>query len=248
MSLPDIGPLRYLIGEIVNARREAGQELPRDEQITAEFGVSRAAAREVLRNLEKRGLVRIAYAGRAVVASPSEWNTLDPDVFEALLASAWGQDALVQHVECRAIWEVGSAGLAAARASEAEVGALGDAYATMLETARWAARDSRAEPHYQDADIAFHRAVSTASGNPVLSEKLSAIHRVSAIAIRPLARPEFRLERGLSEHQRIRDAISAHDPAEARAAMRDHFTTITEYARTYGPRPPNGAPPNVPDH
>lgn len=241
MAPPDLEPLRYLIAEIVNARRPAGEALPSHEEITTEFVVSRMVAREALGGLEKRGLAQVADGGRAIVASPSEWNVFDPDVFAALLGSARAQDTLAQYLECRAVLEVGCAGLAAHRASEQEIEALDDAYATMLETARSARHDSEGEPRYQEADIAFHRAVAAASGNFALGRMTAVIHRVLGIAIRPLARPEFRLERGLSEHARIRDAIAVHDPAEARAAMQAHLATIAEYLRAYGPRPPNGA-------
>ena len=62
------------------------------------------------------------------------------------------------------------------------------------------------------------------------------IHAALSATFAQLARPELRFERGLPEHERILDAISAGDAEGARAAMRDHLLTVEAYLReTYSP-------------
>jgi GntR family transcriptional repressor for pyruvate dehydrogenase complex len=59
------------------------------------------------------------------------------------------------------------------------------------------------------------------------------VHRALAMARRPLARPEHRLERSIPEHRRILAAVAAADADEARAAMRAHLDTVEGYLREY---------------
>jgi DNA-binding FadR family transcriptional regulator len=221
--------MRVLIGEITSGRYPAGAHLPRETDLAEQFKVSRGVARECIRGLEERGLVAVKHGRGAAVTAPSEWDTFDPDVLEALLQGEQGPAVLSDYLECRRILEIEAAGLAAERASPSDLADLTAAFEEMRASALRARGNQAAEDLYHEADIAFHRAVVRASGNGALGRMTEPIHRALTSALRALARPEHRLDRGLPEHQRILSAISRRDGNEARAAMGDHLSTIERY-------------------
>ncbi len=136
--------------------------------------------------------------GRGATALPLErWDVLDPDVLGALLDSSHGARILAEYLEARRVLEIAAAGLAAERATPADLAALSDAFDRMASAAERAAHSRAAEDLYQEADIAFHRALIDATGNRAFGSIVEPIHRALTAARRPLARPELRLERGL---------------------------------------------------
>ena len=225
--------MRVLIADIVSGALPAGSALPREADIATQFGVSRGVARECLRGLEERGLVRVKHGRGATVNADDRWNVLDPDVLGALLRSEQGAGILREYLECRRILEIEAVGLAAQRATEADLAALADALARMTTSAERARGNPAAEDLYHEADIAFHRALIAATGNRALGNMTEPIHRALTAARRPLARPSARMERGLPEHRRILAAVAAGDAELARAAMRDHLETVESYLHEY---------------
>ena len=106
----------------------------------------------------------------------------------------------------------------------------------MRLTAEGAAKNPAGEQLYREADVAFHRAVVRAAGNPVLGRMTEPIHRALAATFAALARPRMRFERGLPEHERILDG----DPrGRRRRRARGHaraLLTVERYLREYGER------------
>lgn len=228
--------MRVLIGEIAGGSLKEGELLPRESDLAQQFNVSRGVARECLRGLEERGLVKVRHGRGATVTSEEAWDIFDPDVLSALLSGARASTVLADYLECRRILEVEAAGLAAERATPVAVVGLEGAFATMRLTAERARANAAAEHLYHEADIAFHRAVVRAAGNRALGRMTEPIHRALTATFSTLARPQHRFERGLPEHERILAAIAGRDPTEARAAMRGHLLTVEEYLREYGAR------------
>jgi DNA-binding FadR family transcriptional regulator len=224
---------QVIIGEITTGRYAAGERLPRETDLAKQYKVSRGVARECVRGLEERGLVVVTHGRGAAVTPPADWDTFDPDVLEALLHGPQGAAVLADYLECRRILEVEAAGLAAERASDSEISALSTAFKEMEASAEQARMNRAAEDRYHEADIAFHRAVVRATGNRALGRMTEPIHRALTAALRPLARPEHRFERGLPEHQRILEAVSRRHPAEARVAMAEHLATVERYLGEY---------------
>jgi DNA-binding FadR family transcriptional regulator len=81
-----------------------------------------------------------------------------------------------------------------------------------------------------DADLAFHRAIAQATGNPEFARFLQFIGRhliprrtVSGLPER-MGGQRVYLALIQEEHRRIADAIAAGDPKAARDAMRRHLT------------------------
>jgi DNA-binding FadR family transcriptional regulator len=225
--------LRALVADIACGALPEGARLPRELELAESFGVSRGVARECLRSLEERGLVRVKHGSGATVRPASEWDMLNPDVIAAVLGGEQGARLLGDYLECRRLLEIEAAGLAARRATQADLVALAEALERMTAAAVQTAGGPSAEDRFHDADVAFHRAVIHATGNHALGRMTEPVHRALAAARRPLARPEHRLERSLPEHRRILAAIADRDPESAREAMRDHLLTVERYLSEY---------------
>lgn len=230
------GVMRFLIGEIASGKYAQGDLLPRESDLAEQFGVSRGVARECLRGLEERGLVTVRHGRGAIVASEENWDRFDPDVLAALLGGPGAAGVLGEYLECRRILEVEAAGLAAERATPEALESLSRALARMRSTAESARDNPAAEELYHDADVAFHRSVIDAAGNPVLGRMTEPIHRALSATFGALARPRLRFERGLPEHERILDAIERQDGSGAREAMLAHLITVEGYLREYAER------------
>ena len=234
MSRLHTGAMRVLIGEIASGHYPEGELLPREVDLAQRFDVSRNVARECIRGLEERGLVSVRHGRGARVRPEHEWDRFDQDVLAALLGGPRAADVIAEYLECRRILEVEAAGLAAERADEDAVARLGEAFGAMRLTAEGAKSNPAGEQLYREADVAFHRAVVQAAGNPVLGRMTEPIHRALSATFGTLARPRMRFERGLPEHERILNAVRGGDPSEAREAMRAHLLTVERYLREYG--------------
>jgi len=225
--------LAPLVADIVAGALAEGDRLPTEIELARRFDVSRGVAREGLRSLEERGLVTVKHGSGATVRPATDWDMLNPEVIAAVLASDRGPKLLGDYLECRRLLEIEAAGLAAERATRAQLVTLSEALERMAAAAAQPAAGPSAEDRFHEADIAFHRAVIHATGNHALGRMTEPVHRALAAARRPLARPDLRLERSLPEHQRILAAIADGDADGARAAMRDHLLTVERYLSEY---------------
>jgi DNA-binding FadR family transcriptional regulator len=222
--------MRILITDIVTGDRAAGDKLPREVDLAEHFGVSRGVARETIRALEERGLISVKHGKGATVLDGSNWDVFDPDVLGVMLEGRRSGEILAHYLECRRILEVEAAGLAAERGRKADVARLADALRRMEESVERPA-SAAAEQLFHEADIGFHQALVSATGNRALAALVERIHSALLVARYPLARPQYRVERALPEHRRILVAIQSKDAAEARAAMSDHLDTVAKYLR-----------------
>lgn len=230
--------MRVLIGEIAAGTFKEGDLLPSEADLAVQFGVSRGVARECLRGLEERGLVRVRHGRGAIVSPREDWDTFDPDVLAGLLSGARATQVLAEYLECRRILEVEAAGLAAERATPVATESLASAFAEMRATAERARANPAAEHLYHEADIAFHRAIVRAAANAALGRMTEPIHRALTATFSTLARPDTRFQRGLPEHEQILEAIRRKDPEAAREAMREHLLTVERHLREYARRRP----------
>jgi GntR family transcriptional repressor for pyruvate dehydrogenase complex len=224
--------MRVLIADIVSGLRPAGEMLPREVDMAVEFDVSRGVVRETIRAMEERGLISVKHGKGATVNGPESWDVFDPDVLDATLDTEQGATVLAEYLECRRMLEVPAAGVAAERASKADIARIAEAFARMEATTS-RPPGAAAEELFHEADVAFHQALIAATGNRPLAGLIERLHSVLVLARYPLARPRYRQDRALPEHQRILDAITTGDSAEAQAAMSDHLDTIAGYLGEY---------------
>lgn len=220
--------MRILIGDIVSGQIRAGDWLPRETDIAERHGISRGVSREVIRGLEERGLVTVRHGRGAQVSPPTRWDMFDVDVLAAHLAAPQRGEVLREYLECRRLLEIEASGMAADRAQPEDLDRI-DAALEQLREAAGKPPGVATEAHFHEADLAFHRSIIDATGNAALSGLVERIHAALFTARYPLARPAYRLERAMPEHERIAEAIRSGSPEAARTAMRAHLDTIASY-------------------
>jgi GntR family transcriptional repressor for pyruvate dehydrogenase complex len=204
-----------LRAQIEGGEVQPGDRLPTEAQLAAAHGVSRSVVREAVHRVKSRGLLVSRQGSGVFVAVPAAHRALpfDPAVLDSL-------DAVVHVVEVRRVLEGGMAALAAERATRSQVAGLRRALAT-IDKAVAAGQDGVAE------DLAFHRAVGEATGNPQFSRLLGFLEQYLREGMRITRGNEARrldfMEAVRNEHRGIVEAIAAHDPAAARRAATSHL-------------------------
>ena len=98
------------------------------------------------------------------------------------------------------------------------------------------------EPNHEtviDNDIAFHRIIADASGNPVLAALIEALGgRTTRDRLWRSISEQGADETTHAEQRSILAAITAHDPDRARARMAAHLFAVEDYVHN---RPPDAA-------
>ena len=189
--------------QIATGVRKPGTRLD-EQELAAEFGVSRTPIREALIQLAAVGLVEMRPRRGAIVA----------DI---------GPARLCEIFEVMAELEAMCGRLAARRIGEAEQKELLKAH-----HACEAARDAQDPDEYYRRNEVFHQCIYTASHNGFLAEQADALHR----RLRPYRRLQLRvrnrMQTSYSEHQAIVDAILAGDGDLAAETLRSHVTVQGE--------------------
>lgn len=231
-----------LTSAIVAGTLDTGELLPREVDLADEYGVSRGVARETIRAMEERGLVHVRHGVGAIVAPSPDWDLLAPEVLRALLTTDDGPLVLGQYLETRRLIEVEAVAIAATLADREDIARMRAELAVMEEVATISAQGNPvAERKFHEADLAFHQTIFAAARNQVLASLVRRVHEALYIARLALARPQFRVERALPEHQAIFEAIESRDPEAARAAMTTHLDTVAEYLlESYRAEPAQG--------
>jgi DNA-binding FadR family transcriptional regulator len=184
-----------------------GAKLSSETTLAQQYGVSRSVVREALRSCTALGLtVTKTGKGTFVVAN---------QVAKDLVLGAYSARDLT---EARPHIEVPAAGLAAQRRTLEELEGLRDIVAAM------AAED---DPEaWVSLDSSFHAAIARASGNKVFESVVADIRGALAHQSETLNMVADRQLASDREHQRILQAIEAHDAPGARAAMGEHLSAV----------------------
>jgi GntR family transcriptional repressor for pyruvate dehydrogenase complex len=191
-----------------------GDRLPTELQFAAAYGVSRTVVREAVHQLKSQGLVRSRQGSGVFVTAPPAHRALafDPKLLESM-------DAVLQMVELRRVIEGEMAALAAQRATRSQLAALRRALAAID-----AATDSG---HLGvEEDLAFHRAIGEATGNPQFLRLLGILEAYARDAMTVTKgyesmRVDF-MDQVRIEHRAIVAAIAAGDEQAARRAAIEH--------------------------
>ena len=205
---------RALAADILSGRFPAGEVLPVEDELLRRFGVSRTALREALKTLAAKGMILPkARVGTRVLAQ-TEWHMFDPDII------AWqmhvGMDSgFMRHLfEIRFAIEPAAAALACQRRDEHALIRL----AAILDDM---ACESGDVERFGAIDLLFHKAILTASGNPLMHSIGAVIEAALLAALRrsaPANDPK-RHAVSVAKHRRIYEAIAARDEAAASATM-----------------------------
>ncbi|MBS0579625.1 MAG: GntR family transcriptional regulator [Proteobacteria bacterium] len=172
-----------------------------EQEVAAVAGVSRTPVREALRRLHAEGLV-------------------DFRPNQGAMVTAWSEQETQEIFELRAILESYGAGLAAQRASDAQIGTL-----RLLAEQQQEESLLRAPGYVErvcELNSRFHRELQEAAGSPRLSQALTSILEA------PLVLKTFQnysaedLARSAAHHLEIVQAIEHRDSDWAASVMRSH--------------------------
>lgn len=195
-----------------------GGRLPAERDLAIQFALSRSTVREALRVLAEAGYLearRGRGGGTFVVDVLPAMEARDPhDVVREL------GPALVDALLFRRVLEVGSAELAAERATPADFERL----ATMIEEA--ATFDASDYPAYRAVDSRLHVAIAALSGSVRLIAAVTEVHAIVSEVMNGMPRSDETLTNSTEQHRRLLAAIETHDRDAARVVMREHVDGI----------------------
>ena len=198
-----------------------GSRLPSERQLAEQFEVSRTVVREAVRALLAKGLLEVVPgSGTLIRAEP----LASASESISLLLSLGIRSGRLDHdkvVEVRRALEVEIAGLAANRATAADLTEL----AAILHTAESGLGDHET---FVRTDVAFHAVLARATHNPLFSVILDSITDVMIEVRRVGSRVQGVPARALAYHREILAAVQRGDEAAARQAMDRHLDEARE--------------------
>lgn len=189
--------------------------LPGERLLAEKLGVSRTVVREATKRLEQQGMLEIQHGTGIKVVDKlhrplnDSLSLLIPDVAERLQ----------QLNEARLSIEPDAAAFAAQRATKDQVRTM-----RRIQTQLEKAPDNATAI---EADIAFHHAVTDASGNLIYRLILDSLAEIGiASRLRTIGR--IGKQTAIEHHAQVLAAIEARDPDAARQAMRRHIVAAGE--------------------
>ncbi|MXQ10605.1 FadR/GntR family transcriptional regulator [Microvirga makkahensis] len=223
-SLADTLALR-LKDEIVSGRLRPGEKLATEQQISETYGVSRPTVREAIGRLKHDGLVITRQGAGAFVADPGAVS-----VFRLDIADFSNREEIRNIVELLMAVEATATEHAAVRRTKGELKAI-EAQLRAMQAAV-----DRGETGV-DEDVAFHRSIVEATGNPFFRDLSDFLDRRVRNFIRTARSNTARIggmaQAVQAEHQAIFDAIVRKDAAAARAAAENHLRNAASRLALY---------------
>ena len=207
-----------LIELIRKGEYPAKTRLPTQTELASRFGVSVTVIREAIARLKSEGVVEVRQGSGTFVRVPNldKPFRIDQGVTDSLRS-------ILQIVELRKCLESEISALAAENASKAQIAQIKRALKDMD-------RQVRAGHDGVEADLAFHRAIALATGNPHILALMEFIGQFLRGAMRVTRTYEARHSKLTTqvthEHAAILSAIERHDSEAARASARRHMDMV----------------------
>lgn len=204
-----------LAERIASGEYAADQKLPGEHELAAIFDVSRPVLRDALGRLREDGLIYSRQGSGSFVQARAKVPQIGYARVETI--------ADIQRCfEFRISMESDAAHFAALRRSDDNL--------VQIEAALGLLREAtKNRKHREDADYAFHLAISEATNNHYFATSLNALKDHVAVGMKlhgqSLMGPQPGLESVFEEHSRIFEAIRDRDAEAARTAMRLHLET-----------------------
>jgi DNA-binding GntR family transcriptional regulator len=205
VARPPVGPTlvewayEHLLSMLMSVQIAPGERIAIDT-VARQLGISQTPIREALSQLE---------AEKLVYKMPNVGYRASPRMTREEVQDLYALRLLIEPY-------------AAARAAEK----MDDETLAMLQEidrdmSGVAGGDERDFARFAEADAKLHRLIATGSGNRLIAETIERLHAHLQI-FRSLYSTNAP-EEAAAEHQRIIEALLAHDPAAAENAVRDHL-------------------------
>jgi len=201
-----------------------GDRLPTEQVLCETLDVSRSTIREALRVLEAEGLIEVRRGSGAYVASKLDSLATRGEILKWL---AQREESVIQILEVREGIEWMTASLTASNHTDELISELRNhIVAQRAESDR--IKDSNDIAKITELDVAFHTAISLASGNEIAHEIISQILPSFSEANKALIWAGKGIEQSIEEHVSIFEAIQDRNASAAEKAMRNHIRRVRE--------------------
>jgi GntR family transcriptional regulator, transcriptional repressor for pyruvate dehydrogenase complex len=195
-----------------------GDKLPNQNEFAAQLGVSRPSLREAMHTLNLIGAIEQRPGMGTVIksANPGLWaEKLSPPLVS-------DEPASLELIEARRFIEIGAVELAVAHATVKDVRKMGSLIRDMKR-----ALDEGRPREYSALDMEFHYQIASAAHNRFVLHMFVTLRGLMEQFIREafIVVPGL-LERSLSFHHRIYEAIRDRSAHQAAATMKQHIQDI----------------------
>src|SRR4051794_16158591 len=179
---------------IIAGEYPVSSQLPSEQQLANQFGVSRNVVREAFKFLKERGLISIMNGSGAYVSRPSSEQT--SSALGRYMRLLGAHDSIEMLYEARHLLEGANVRLAALRADANDLQTLSECLQRMREHAGSIER-------WSEADLDFHLAIAKATHNPFLAVLLEPfVDQLRGVIAEGYLVPGA-VERGLQAHIKL---------------------------------------------
>ncbi len=200
------------LGKLIAKGKWAVQgHLPREDDLVAQFSVSRTIVREATKTLQALGLVITRPRTGSRIQPVANWRLLDAQVMGWIAAGEISPAMIRDLLDLRAMIEPTAAAYAAERANEASCHAIAQALKDMASANNQAA--------HKRADFRFHEAILEASENIFFLQLKPALHAVLEGSFKISMYDAQRMKDSVRVHETVYQAILDRNPDAARLAM-----------------------------
>lgn len=223
--------LRELRGYIRARDLNVGDRLPTERDLAEALGVSRATVREAMNSLESVGIVE-RKPRRGTTLGQVNLSLLGELLRFSLIRT---RADLEEMLAVRRMLEVNMLPMIAANATEED-------WARMAEANRRMAAEIDIWPHVAEADLAFHRALLTATGNGMLYQFYGLIREFFDEISMYYPGDEKKVRRAVEEHHTLIDLLRAGNVADAQKVMEAHLSSLSREESEASARDESGKP------
>jgi GntR family transcriptional repressor for pyruvate dehydrogenase complex len=207
-----------LIAMVSDGKLRPGDKLPSETALMEQFGVGRSSLREAIGALSLIGMLTVR-PGHGTHVAASVGESVSKPLRWGMFVS-W-REKLHEFIEARIALEQTMVGMAAERASEADIEEIRRGL-NLLKSPKLTKRRAI------EADLLFHIAIANASHNSVLSRFLEELRQPVKNWMEQKASLFGGYDSVFEQHEAVYNAILAHDPIRAQKAMREHLEAVGE--------------------
>jgi len=211
---------------IVEGRLIVDERLPSEAELSEQFEVSRATVREALKRLAAQSLIRTQRGafGGAFVNKLSFEEAYGQQITTSTLLISMNEVSFETACEARYTLERACAPLAAERRQP-------DHLAAMRAEIVRQGQPGLTDESFCASDVAFHRALVDAAGNPVLAFQLAGAVEGMQPLMNMITFTARSRERIIALHTQIADAIESCDPEQADKSLANLAAYTVELAK-----------------
>ncbi|GGA09358.1 FadR/GntR family transcriptional regulator [Neptunicoccus cionae] len=202
------------------------QRLPSESDLCEQFQVSRPTVREALKRLAAQNLIRTqrGASGGAFVNRLSFEDAYGQQITTSTLLLSMNAVSFETACEARFAMEQACVALAAQRRTP-------DQLAAMRAEIHRQSQPGLSDEGFCASDVAFHRALVDAAGNPVMSYQLAGAVEAIEPLMNMITFTARKREKIVELHTRIADALEAQDDATTQAVLEQLADHTLELAR-----------------